>query len=128
MSLLEIAVTGTVLAALLAITVQFLGATAAGRQALRRHETAVREAANVMEHLAGKPWPELTPEGVQGSQLSEESLGVLPGAELEVDVAPTDQEPEGKRITVAIRWQEGAEQPGRSVRLTAWRYRKAEGK
>jgi len=126
MSLLEIAVTGALLATLLAISVQFLGATAAGRQALRRNDTAIREAANVMERLSTRPWREITPQGVEDCQLSEEALGVLAGAKLEIDVTPTDREPEGKQITVVIRWQEAADLPDRSVRLTAWRYRQAD--
>jgi len=126
MTLLEMAITGTVLAMLLVISVQFMRATGNGRRALRRHETALGEAANVMEHLAVKPFKELTAEGVDDVRLCEEALGVLPGATLQVDVAPSEGQPEGKQITVVIRWPEGPDRPDRSVRLTAWRYRQAE--
>ena len=55
--------------------------------------------------------------------LSKEARRALPDGELQVEVASSDKEPDAKRIAVVVRWPAGPEQPDRSVRLVAWKYR-----
>ena len=54
---------------------------------------------------------------------SEDARRALPDGELQVEVAPSDEQPDAKRIAVVVRWPGGPEQPDRSVRLVAWKYR-----
>ena len=122
-SLLEIFVAGTVLAAVLVISVQLVRATAAQRQATGRRQVAVQETANLMERLVARPWAELTPEAARSVQLSAEVRQALPGADLAVDVAPAPGDAEAKTITVQLRWKDGAGQWLPPVRLVALRYR-----
>ena len=122
-SLMEVAAAGILLAVLLTVCLQFTRATAAQRRGLRARRAAVQEVTNVMERLCARPWEELTPEAAGQVQLSQESQQAFPDGQLQVDVARTDEEPDAKRITVVLRWPAGPEQPDRSVRLVAWKYR-----
>ena len=122
-TLLEISAAGILLAVMMTICLQFFRATAAQRRAIQDHRTAIREADNLMERVCARPWEELTPEGVAGVQLSEEARRALGGSQVEIDVTQPDDEPDGKRITVLLRWPAGPDQPDRSVWLVAWRYR-----
>ncbi len=122
-SLLEIFVAGTLLAALLSICLQIIKATTEQQRAIEHRQLAVQEAANLMERLCGRPWPQLTPEAVRQVQLREEMRQVLPGAELAIDVVQPAGEPAAKRISVQIRWQDKANRATRPVRLVAWKYR-----
>lgn len=120
---MEIAAAGIVLAAMLTVCLQFLRATTGQRRGLQARRTAIQEAANVLERLCARPWDELTPEAAGQVQRSEEARRALPDGELQVEVTPTDREPDAKRIAVVVRWPGGPEQPDRSVRLVAWKYR-----
>ena len=122
-TLLEISAAGILLVVMLTICLQFFRATAAQRRAIQDRRTAIREADNVMERVCARPWQELTPEGVASVQLSEEVQQVLPGGQLEIEVTQLNDEPDGKRVTVLLHWPAGSNQPDRSVRLVAWRYR-----
>ncbi|MFH1264389.1 MAG: hypothetical protein ABIK89_01590 [Planctomycetota bacterium] len=122
-SLLEVTAAGILLAMMLTVSLQFFRATAAQRRGLQARRTAVEEVANVMERLSARPWEELTAENAGQVEPSPEVRQALSGSELKIDVLQTEGEPEGKRITVALRWPAGPEQPDRSVRLVAWRYR-----
>ncbi|MFH1921622.1 MAG: type II secretion system protein [Planctomycetota bacterium] len=122
-SLLEVTAAGILLAMMLTVSLQFFRATAAQRRGLQARRTAIQEVANVMERLSARPWEELTAENVAEIEHSPEAQQAIPGSELKIDVLQTEGEPEGKRITVVLRWPAGASQPDRSVRLVAWRYR-----
>jgi len=125
-TLLEIATAGILLVVMLTVSLQFFRAAAAQRRELQHRRTAIQEVANVMERLCARPWQELTPEGAGQVQLAPEVQQALAGGELEIkiDMLQPDGEPEGKRITVVLRWPAGPSQPDRSVRLTSWRYRR----
>jgi hypothetical protein len=83
----------------------------------------MQEVANVMERLCARPWEEVTPEGAGEIELSEEAEETLPDGNVEIEVVQPDDEPEAKRISVQVRWQPEPNQPPRSVRLVAWKYR-----
>ena len=122
-SLLEMFVAGTLVAILLSICLQVMKATAEQQRAIEHRQLAVQEAANLMERLCARPWPQLTPETVRPLELREEIRQVLPGAELAVDVAQPPGDPQAKRIAVEIRWQGKSHRAMRPVRLVAWKYR-----
>lgn len=147
-TMVELLVAGVLLVALTAVCVQMLAVLAGHRRAVEQEQTAIREAANLMERLAAVPWDELTPEGVRDVRLSEEARRALPGGELEISVTsskfgeplagervagdrvagversepPVAQVPGAKRILVSIRWQDRTGRFVRPVRLAAWRY------
>ena len=122
-SLMEIAAAGILLAAMLAVCVQFFQATAAQRRGLEARRTALQTVANVMERLGARPWDQLTTENASQPELLAEVEQALPDGQLEVEIVQPDGEPDAKRITVVARWSAGSDPAGRSVRLVAWRYR-----
>ncbi len=50
----------------------------------------------------------------------------LPGARLDIGVTPTNEEPAGKQIRVAIVWTNRAGQQETPVRLVAWKFQPEE--
>jgi len=122
LTLLEVTVTSLLLAVLFAVSMRMVGATAARRRAAEDRRAAMREAANVMERLAVRPWNELTPEAVADLRLSNEAANALRGATLKIDVTDQPGEPQGKRIVVEVHWRDSAGKSLPPRRLTAWRY------
>ena len=127
-SLLELMVATMLLAAIMTVCLQMLTVTAAQHRALEDRQTAIREAANLMERLSAKAWDDLTAESVRDVQLSEQARRSLPDANLEIKltsppITSSDGEPDTKRIAVAVHWQQRAGEPRRHVQLVAWRYR-----
>ena len=122
-SLLELAVASVILMALMTICLELLSAMAAQRRAIDGRQTAIRQAANVMERVCGRRYSELTPQGVREMQLAEQSPPKMPGARVEIQLVQSPDEPAAKRITVLIHREEESANSGRPIRLVAWRYR-----
>jgi len=129
MTLLETVVAAAMLTGVMTVCLQMLSVVAAQHRVIETQETAIREAANLMERLSVVPWDELTTENLQDTTLSEPASRRLTGAELIIDVtdspitessAPID----AKRITLSIRWKDRTGQFVRPVQLTAWRTRR----
>ena len=125
-SLLEVGAAGILLVVMLAVCAQFFRATATQHREVQHRRTALRAADNVMERLCARPWQELTPESLAALQLDERIEQALPGSQLDVDVAPSEDDPNAKRITVVVRWPAVSDQPDRVVGLVAWKYRPTE--
>lgn len=126
--MIEMVAAGAILVALLAVSMQFLHATAVHRRTTRQREVAIQETANLMERLAAIPWQDLTVEKARQVQLSDIAGRTLPGAKLTIDVGQPAEEPSAKRIAVALAWEDESRRLGRPVRLTAWRYRGTRGR
>ena len=122
MMLLEVIVAGALLLAMMAICLQMLHAAAGQHRATEIRQTAIREAANVMERLAAVPWHDLTAEGTGQIKLSADANRHLPGGKLDVELVESADHPEAKRIIVRVHWKDRAGQPVRPVQLVAWRY------
>jgi type II secretory pathway component PulJ len=120
--MLELLIAGVLLGVLMTVCVQMLSAAAAQRRAADDRQTAIREAANLMERLSTVSFDKLTPEGVAKLQLSDEARRALPGGELEIQLSSPPSEPGAKRIVLLLRWQDRSGRPVRPVRLTAWRF------
>jgi len=125
-SVLELLVAAVVLAVLMGLVAQMLTHLARQRRESERRMLAVQEVANVMERLAAEPLGDLTPERVQSISLSRQAERSLPGAELNIEVAVPDDQPNAKRIRVELRWQNLAGETVAPVRLTTWRYQTRE--
>jgi type II secretory pathway component PulJ len=122
-TLLEVAVAIILLGAVATLCLRMIRATAAQHQAIGQRQTAIREVANLIEHLGARSWQQLTSETVGDVQLSEQAGRSLPGAECTIEVDRPPEQPEAKRIRISLRWQDRAGQFVRPVCLTAWRYR-----
>jgi len=124
MTMLELLFAGVLLGVLMTVCLQMLSAAAAQRRAGDDRQTAIREAANLMERLSTVSFDGLTPEGVANVQLSDEARRALLGGELEIQLSSPPEQPGAKRIVVLLRWQDHTGQFVRPVRLVAWRYRR----
>ena len=128
-TLLEVSVAGVLLVALMAAAVQMLAWVAAERRASERRQWAMQEAANVMERITAQPWESLTSEDPDSGRLASVELSphaqqMLPEAELHVTVASEPEQPDAKRLIVAVRWQRRPGEQPAQVRLTSWVYRR----
>jgi prepilin-type N-terminal cleavage/methylation domain-containing protein len=124
MSLIELTVASAVVTAMLAIAVQMLVAVAAQRRASDQRQFATLELANVMERLAARPWAELTAEAAAGEQPSAAVRTLLTGVELKVDVSTPAAEPDAKRLSASLRWQDRSGGYLPPVTITTWKYRR----
>lgn len=122
--LIEMAVTGLLIAVAMAATLQVVGWVAVDRRAVERRERAVLEASNLMERIASRPWAELSTESLSAIKLSEPSARFLPGSTLDLNVVPQEGEPARKKIVVEIRWHDRSGRDEAPVRLVAWTYRR----
>jgi len=107
---------------IMGMTVKILGWVALERRAAERREQAILEAGNLMEHLAARPFDEVTPRLASQCALPTSALAFLPGAELKVDVA--ESQPQAgrsvKRIAIQLRWRDLGGELVSPVRLTSW--------
>jgi type II secretory pathway pseudopilin PulG len=124
MTLVELTVAAGILGMLLAVALQLLSATFAQRRAIDQRQLAIFEASNVLERLAARAWPDLTPQALAAEKPSAEVLKELPEAELNVEVTTPSAEPNAKRITVSLRWQDRNSRFLPPVKLTTWKYKR----
>jgi hypothetical protein len=122
--LIEMAISGLLIAAAMAVTVQVVGRVATDRRSVARRERAVVEASNLMERIAARPFDQITAESLAALGLPEAARASLPGSTLDVKVADSPDAPARKRITVEIRWRDRSGQAESPVRLVAWSYRR----
>lgn len=123
MMLMELAVAVAIVGALLVLCLQLLSAAAAQRRVVDQRQCALLELGNVMEHIAARPWAELTTAALAQEKLSPPAGSQLPGAELKIEVSTSADEPSAKRITAALRWQDRSGQLLAPATLTTWRYK-----
>jgi hypothetical protein len=108
------------------ICLQFFAASAAARNALRQRDTALEEAANLMEQCALRPWDELTAATAGELKLSPQAARTLGVDTAEMKIAAPSDDPSARRITISVGWQDRDGAAGGPVRLVAWRFRSAE--
>lgn len=125
MSLVELIVTLILLGAALGLMAPVLKSAAAQRRAADERQTALAEAASLLEALTARGWEGTSDELADSVELSPTTAAALRDAVLTVDVADEADPPEVRRITVEIRW---AERSGtaRPVRLRTWIFRQVE--
>jgi Tfp pilus assembly protein PilV len=121
--LLEVVVAFGLLAVLIAVCLQMLSATAAGRRAAERRAVALQEAANIMERIAAMPWDQITGERLQEIELSPSVREILPGAAVNLTTeAASDAGPPGKHVGLEITWTNAVGDRDAPVRLSYWTY------
>ncbi len=124
--LIEMAVTGVLIAAAMAATLHVVGWVALERRAVERRQRAVLEASNLMERITARPWESLSTEALGSIRMAEASAALLPGSTLGIQVESIENTPLRKRITVEIRWLDRSGRPEAPVRFVAWAYRRGE--
>lgn len=87
---------------------------------------ALREAENLLEKLAPRPWSELTTESLASQSLSDEAKSRLPQAALKMELTEPAEPPSSKRVSVQVSWLPRPGQAAQSVRLSAWFFRSGE--
>jgi hypothetical protein len=126
MMLLELAVAGVLAGTLLVVCLQLLSAALAQRRAADQRQCALLELGNVMEQVAARPWAQLATSELSHEKLSPSASRQLPGAELKIEVSTPAGEPNAKRITATLRWQDRGGRLLAPVTLTTWRYQLAD--
>jgi hypothetical protein len=107
--------------AVIAGTAQVLAVISHQRRDVDRRSAAVREAGNLMEEIAARPWNKVTDEELAALALSDECRTVLREPRLRIEVTP-EPTGAGKHIRVEIDWLTGQDQRALPLRLAAWRY------
>jgi len=127
--LAETAMSGVMLIIAMGLVAQVVGAVATQRRAWDRRQTAVFEAANLMERLTARPFEALTTEGAKDLSLSDEASRTLPDGQVRIEII--DNDPVGgddsKRVSLQVRWRNRAGDWDAPVRLTSWVHRRGEG-
>ena len=118
------AVTGVLIAAAMAATLQVVGWVALERRAVERRERALVEASNLLERITARPWDDLSTEALKSMTISDSASSFLPGSALDVKVVPFEDLPARKKINLEIRWRDRSGRTESPVRLVAWVYRR----
>jgi hypothetical protein len=127
MTVLEVTVALTLLGLGMVLTAQVFTQCARQHLAGQRALVAQWETANVLEHLAGLRYEEVTSEAVQAIQPSPQLHAALHDATLHITVvdSPKNESPDAapphKRIHVEVNWPAEEGSP-HSVSLTGWKF------
>jgi hypothetical protein len=120
--LVEVAMATVLLMIAMTLVVKVLGWVAHERRSAERRQRALLEVANVMERITAYPFEQVTPDLARRFTLSEAARGLLPDAELAVDLR--DDPPEAvrgaRRIAIRLRWRGSSGLWDAPVRLTSW--------
>lgn len=114
--LMEAIVAGALLMALTMLCVKYFAVTALQRRALNQRQTALLEAANIMEGLSARPFDNLTSDTLSKISLSPETKFALPEGELKIDLADeivmqSSRPPENAGETPAAQTENAEETP-----------------
>lgn len=106
--------------AVLATFLPLMKGVAQTQRATDRQRIALREATNLLEQVATRPWADLVPESLNQLALTDTAKAHLPEATLTFDVAEQTEPIVSKRVAVQVRWLPKPGRPTESVRLVAW--------
>lgn len=105
------------------LVVPVLGRVAAVRDETAAHETALLEAANVMERLAaGNARRRITQEDLDALTLSDAARHDLTLPQLVVTLGEPEREPAARQLTIQVSWENDAGQRSTPVTLTRYLY------
>lgn len=126
--LVEMAVTGVLLAAMVLLVARVTASVATQRQVTTRREVAARVAAGLVEEARALPWDRLTTDGVRplaSARLAEVSTLAASRASIRVTVepAPGVGGSEVRRLVVTVAWPDPTRGGGAPVRLVAWAFK-----
>jgi hypothetical protein len=122
--LVEMAITGVLVAAAMVATIQVVGWVALDRRANERRERALIEASNLMERITVRAYETIRTEDLTSLHLNDSAASFLHGSKLDLKVDSFEDAPARKKITLELRWLDRSGRPEAPVRLVAWSYRK----
>jgi len=125
-TILEVTVAAVLLGTLMMVCLHLLSAATAQRRALDQRQAAIIELSNEMERLSALPWAELTRLKPADERISPWAQAILPEAKLTVELAAPTNDPDARRITASLRWQDPNGRFLPPVTLTAWKYKRAD--
>lgn len=108
---------------LLVVCLKLVASVTAQRRAADQRACAMLELGNVMERVTARPWAELTTDALSSETLSPSAERQLPGAELKIEVTTSADEPDAKRITATLCWQDRSGSLLAPMTLTTWRFK-----
>ncbi len=118
--MLELFVATVLFGAVLATFLPLMKSVAQMQRATDRQKIALREANNVLEEIAPRPWSELTAEALSEIKLPDSVKSNLPDATLKISVNEQSEPVVAKRVAVQLSWLPQPGRPTESVRLAAW--------
>jgi hypothetical protein len=124
LGIVEMAMTGVLVAAAMAATLQVVGWLALQRRAAERRERAIVAASNLIEQIKIREWNDLKTEALAAVKLDDATAKFLHGSTLKLDVEPFEDAPSRKKITVEIAWPDRSGRLEAPVRLVSWSYRR----
>jgi len=124
--LIEMAITGALIATAMLVTVQVVGWIALERKAVERRERALVEAENLLERVVAVSWGELSTESLKRFQIGSTTAAFLRNPKLDLNVTTIEDAPVRKKVMLEIRWNDRSGRPEAPVRLVTWVYRRGE--
>jgi prepilin-type N-terminal cleavage/methylation domain-containing protein len=121
-TLIELAIAASLLAALLATSVQMLRALSNHQRAVEHRAAALEGVQAVAEQVANLPWDQLTPEGVKHFSIPAPIEKRLSGAKLAVNVVEETAPVLSKRITIELSWTNMNGDVVAPARLIVWAF------
>ncbi len=120
-TMLELLAAIALFSAVALLVVPLLARVAAVRDESADHETALLEAADVLERLAARSGGrELTQADLDAQRLSDAAVDNLAAPELKLSLSALEGSPPSRRLTVAVSWENSAGQRGAPVTLTRY--------
>jgi hypothetical protein len=119
--LLESIVATLLLAAALVGVSQLLIVAGRDQRAVELRRVAAREAGNILEEIAARPFEQVTPETLAGYELSAESRQQLPEGRVSVRVESAQEPVAARQVQVEVGWRNLSGRDER-LQLTAWRF------
>jgi hypothetical protein len=120
--LVEVAMATVLLMIAMTLVVKVLGWVGHERRSTERRQRALIEVANIMERITAYPFEQVTPDLARRITLSDTARGLLPDAELAVDVSDSKPDAGGssRRIALRLRWRGSSGMWNAPVRLISW--------
>jgi prepilin-type N-terminal cleavage/methylation domain-containing protein len=121
-TLMEVVIAASMLAMLLAASVQMLRAISLHQRATERRAVALEGVQAVADQVANIPWKQLTAENAQKVTLPKPLDEFLPGAKLSVSLDEAKTPVESKRVHIDLTWNGPDGQPVAPIQLTSWAF------
>ena len=126
-TLLEVSLALSVLLSAAVLLAQFVMASSGQRRVTDQRRLAMEELSNRMERALAMKFAEVDSTALNNDQFSSQTIEKLPAAKLTAEVSEEAGPPAGKRIRLALSWQNSAGEEVQPQTLTAWTYRRREG-
>lgn len=119
---MEVIVSCVLLSTVVVTVAPLMGWVGHQRRASEYRQLALLEVENIAERLSLLKWDDLTPETLDGWQLSSTAGRRLPDARLRITQVEQAGHPAEKRITIEVSWKNREGDVVAPVRLNVWRF------